>query len=184
MSQMLADLRNTNLESAERVRAQREAASIKDAEAQARAHAPRGRRGGLRGPARARADPCRTEMPADALAEARAGLRGARARDDQDARSSTGGKTGRATGRRFSRDLRRGARAHHDGGVLAKLEETPRGRATPEDVASRARPPLRPRTRCYRVEDEVNGARCPRWRLGGSDLTHFCYGIVREGSRG
>ena len=35
MSQMLADLRNTNLESAERVRAQREAASIKDAEAQA-----------------------------------------------------------------------------------------------------------------------------------------------------
>ena len=66
MSQMLADLRNTNLESAERVRAQREAASIKDAEAQAL----RMRLADDAAAYEALLARARTLEPADALAEA------------------------------------------------------------------------------------------------------------------
>ena len=135
MSQMLADLRNTNLESAERVRAQREAASIKDAEAQAL-------RMRLADDAAAYAAllaRARTLEPADALAEAARAYE-ARAREcDQTSLAVLDrwqdGTCDRPT---FLEEYVEARAAHHEARVLAKLAEL-----------KRQRPPLPPRTPSY-----------------------------------
>ncbi len=135
MSQMLADLRNTNLESAERVRAQREAASIKDAEAQAL----RMRLADDAAAYEALLARARTLEPADALAEAARAYE-ARAREfDQTSLAVLDrwqdGKCDRPT---FLEEYVEARAAHHEARVLAKLAEL-----------KRQRPPLPPRTPSY-----------------------------------
>ncbi len=135
MSQMLADLRNTNLESAERVRAQREAASIKDAEAQAL----RMRLADDAAAYEALLARARTLEPADALAEAARAYE-ARAREcDQTSLAVLDrwqdGKCDRPT---FIEEYVEARAAHHEARVLAKLAEL-----------KRQRPPLPPRTPSY-----------------------------------
>ena len=144
MSQMLADLRNTNLERAERVRAQREAASIKDAEAQA-----------LRmllsddaAAYEALLARARTLEPADALAEAAQAYE-ARAREcDQTSLAVLDrwqdGKCDRPT---FLEEYVEARAAHHEARGLAKLAEIKRTR--PPLPRESPRPPLPPRTRSY-----------------------------------
>ena len=135
MSQMLADLRNTNLESAERVRAQREAASIKDAEAQAL----RMRLADDAAAYEALLARARTLEPADALAEAARAYE-ARAREcDQTSLAVLDrwqdGTCDRPT---FLEEYVEARAAHHEARVLAKLAEL-----------KRQRPPLPPRTPSY-----------------------------------
>ena len=135
MSQMLADLRNTNLESAERVRAQREAASIKDAEAQAL----RMRLADDAAAYEALLARARTLEPADALTEAARAYE-ARAREcDQTSLAVLDrwqdGTCDRPT---FLEEYVEARAAHHEARVLAKLAEL-----------KRQRPPLPPRTPSY-----------------------------------
>ena len=135
MSQMLADLRNTNLESAERVRAQREAASIKDAEAPAL----RMRLADDAAAYEALLARARTLEPADALAEAARAYE-ARAREcDQTSLAVLDrwqdGTCDRPT---FLEEYVEARAAHHEARVLAKLAEL-----------KRQRPPLPPRTPSY-----------------------------------
>ena len=135
MSQMLADLRNTNLESAERVRAQREAASIKDAEAQAL----RMRLADDAAAYEALLARARTLEPTDALDEAARAYE-ARAREcDQTSLAVLDrwqdGTCDRPT---FLEEYVEARAAHHEARVLAKLAEL-----------KRQRPPLPPRTPSY-----------------------------------
>ena len=144
MSQMLADLRNTNLESAERVRAQREAASIKDAEAQAL----RMRLADDAAAYEALLARARTLEPADALAEAARAYE-ARAREfDQTSLAVLDrwqdGKCDRPT---FLEEYVEARATHHEARVLAKLAEIKRTR--PPLTRESPRPPLPPRTRSY-----------------------------------
>ena len=144
MSQMLADLRNTNLESAERVRAQREAASIKDAEAQAL----RMRLADDAAAYEALLARARTLEPADALAEAARAYEARAHECDQTSLEVLDrwqdGKVDRPT---FLEEYVEARAAHHEARVLAKLAEIKRTR--PPLTRESPRPPLPPRTRSY-----------------------------------